>query len=48
MPTVEEVQRALATVQEPELKRDLVALNMVKDLSVKGGMVSFTLELTTP
>ncbi|MGH2524431.1 MAG: Mrp/NBP35 family ATP-binding protein [Anaerolineales bacterium] len=40
--------RALATVQEPELHRDLVALNMVRDLAVNEGEVSFTIVLTTP
>lgn len=39
---------ALSTVKEPELGRDLVSLNMVKDLTVSGPRVSFTLELTTP
>jgi ATP-binding protein involved in chromosome partitioning len=44
----EQVRRALATVQEPELHRDLVTLNMVKDLKVENGAVSFTIVLTTP
>ena len=39
---------ALSTVKEPELGRDLVSLNMVKDLTVSGSRVRFTLELTTP
>jgi ATP-binding protein involved in chromosome partitioning len=39
---------ALSTVKEPELGRDLVSLNMVKDLTVNGPQVSFTIELTTP
>ena len=47
-PTSEQVLRALATVQEPELHRDLVALDMIKNLQVKGGDVSFTIMLTTP
>ena len=46
--TPEQVTQALATVQEPELHRDLVTLGMVKDLQVQGGAVSFTIQLTTP
>jgi ATP-binding protein involved in chromosome partitioning len=42
------VLRALRTVQEPELGGDLVARNMVRDLRVDDGRVSFTVELTTP
>ncbi len=39
----------LRTVQEPELGRDIVTLNMVKDIVIAdGGDVSFTIELTTP
>ncbi len=39
----------LRTVQEPELGRDIVTLNMVKDVVIAdGGDVSFTIELTTP
>jgi ATP-binding protein involved in chromosome partitioning len=40
--------QALATVQEPELHKDLVTLNMIRDLTVEGGDVSFTIVLTTP
>jgi ATP-binding protein involved in chromosome partitioning len=35
-------------VQDPELHRDIVALNMVRNLEVAGGTVSFELVLTTP
>ncbi len=44
----DQVMRALATVQEPELRRDLVALDMVKNLKIEAGQVSFTVMLTTP
>lgn len=47
-PTNEDVKKALSTVEDPELHRDLVSLNMIKDISVSGSSVSFTLELTTP
>jgi len=39
---------ALKTVQEPELHRDLVTLNMISDIAIDGGDVSFTVTLTTP
>jgi ATP-binding protein involved in chromosome partitioning len=39
---------ALGKVQEPELHKDLVSLNMVRDLEIKGGAVNFTILLTTP
>src|SRR5881397_738676 len=38
---------ALATVQDPDLHRDLVTLGMVEGLEVSDGRVSFTLILTT-
>ncbi len=46
--TKEQVLAALATVQEPELHRDLVTLNMIKDVVIDGANVSFAVELTTP
>jgi ATP-binding protein involved in chromosome partitioning len=42
------VMAALSKVQEPELHKDLVTLNMIRDLEVKGDTVSFTILLTTP
>lgn len=39
---------ALSNVQEPDLGKDLVTLNMIKDLKVEGNNVSFTIVLTTP
>ena len=44
----EAVLAALSTVQEPELHRDLVSLNMVQDLQIQDGKVSFEVILTTP
>jgi ATP-binding protein involved in chromosome partitioning len=43
-----EVMAALGKVQEPELRRDLVSLNMIRDLKIDGKKVSFTVMLTTP
>lgn len=42
------VLAALSQVQEPELHRDLVSLNMIRDLKIEGKKVSFTVMLTTP
>ena len=42
------VLTALAGVQDPELHRDIVSLNMVRDVTVEGGTASFRLVLTTP
>ncbi|MFQ5818155.1 MAG: Mrp/NBP35 family ATP-binding protein [Terriglobia bacterium] len=46
--TEEQVLDALRTVMEPELHRDIVTLNMVKDLAVADGRVWLTINLTTP
>ncbi|HVA87015.1 MAG TPA: Mrp/NBP35 family ATP-binding protein [Candidatus Saccharimonadales bacterium] len=39
---------ALRDVQEPELGRDIVTLNMVKNIEIDGAHVALTIELTTP
>ncbi len=46
--TRDAVLAALGKVQEPELHQDLVSLGMVRDLSIDGSAVSFTVMLTTP
>jgi ATP-binding protein involved in chromosome partitioning len=46
--TQESVLAALGKVQEPELHKDLVTLNMIRDLAIKGTTVDFTIVLTTP
>ncbi|MFN2104394.1 MAG: Mrp/NBP35 family ATP-binding protein [Candidatus Promineifilaceae bacterium] len=46
--TEEAVMAALSTVIEPELHRDLVSLNMIRDLNIDGGNLRFTIMLTTP
>ncbi len=46
--TKEAVLAALSKVQEPELHQDLVTLNMIRNLQIEGGKVSFTVMLTTP
>ncbi len=46
--TEAEVIAALSTVNDPELHRDLVSLNMIRDITIDGGHVGFTVVLTTP
>lgn len=42
------VLKALGRVSEPDLKKDLVTLNMIENLQVEGNKVSFSIVLTTP
>lgn len=46
--TVEAVLAALRPVADPELRRSLVELEMIKDVRIDDGRVSFEVELTTP
>ena len=46
--TKEQVLETLKNVQDPDLKKDLVTLGMIKDLEVDGKNISFTVVLTTP
>ena len=46
--TKEHVLAALSNVEEPDLKKDLVTLNMVEDVQIEGNKVSFSIILTTP
>lgn len=46
--TVEKVIDALKYVDDPDLKKDIVSLGMVKDVVVEGKNISFTVVLTTP
>ncbi|MBI5902819.1 MAG: iron-sulfur cluster carrier protein ApbC [Deltaproteobacteria bacterium] len=45
--TREQVLNALGKVMDPELGKDLVTLNMIRDVTVHGATVRFTLMLTT-
>ena len=44
----ESVLGALKVVIDPDLRRDIVSLNFIKDLTIDKGRVAFTIELTTP
>lgn len=46
--TEADILKALSNVQEPDLGKDIVTLNMVKDIKISGKNVSFTVVLTTP
>jgi ATP-binding protein involved in chromosome partitioning len=46
--TVEQVFDALRNVDDPDLKKDIVTLGMVRDLVIEGNSVNFTVMLTTP
>lgn len=46
--TKEKILEALRNVDDPDLKKDIVTLGMVKDVEVSGKNVSFTVVLTTP
>lgn len=48
MVTLEAVLEALRRVHDPDLSMDLVSLGFIRDLSIDGPRVSFTIELTTP
>jgi ATP-binding protein involved in chromosome partitioning len=43
-----DVLKALSTVQDPDLKKDLVTLGMIKDVETYSDSVRFTVVLTTP
>ena len=46
--TIEQVLNALRVVQDPDLKRDLVSLGFIKDVTIQDGRIAFKIELTTP
>ena len=46
--TKEAVLKALGEVQDPDLKKDLVTLGMIKDIFISGKEIAFTVVLTTP
>ena len=47
-PSEEAILAALSSVEDPELRRDIVSLGMIRDLQVSGGKVAFRFVLTTP
>jgi len=47
-PDRDAVLNALRAVVDPDIRRDIVTLGFVKNLSIDSGRVAFTIELTTP
>lgn len=47
-PTEQAVLNALRRVKDPDLQRDIVALDFVKGVSISGRDIAFSIELTTP
>ncbi len=45
---IDKVKEALTNVIDPELRKDLVSLNMIKDIKIDDNKVIVTVELTTP
>ena len=45
---IDQVLETLSTVIDPDLKKDIVSMGMIKDLELNDGNLKFTLELTTP
>jgi ATP-binding protein involved in chromosome partitioning len=48
MLTEKNILQALMNVEDPDLKKDIVTLGMVRNLQIDGKKVSFTIVLTTP
>ncbi|MGH2435701.1 MAG: P-loop NTPase, partial [bacterium] len=48
MVTEQAVLGALATINDPDIHRDIVSLGFIKGLRIDGENVAFTIELTTP
>ena len=46
--TKDDILAALKHVDDPDLKKDLVSLNMIEDIVIDGDKVEFTVRLTTP
>jgi ATP-binding protein involved in chromosome partitioning len=46
--TEKQILEALRHVEDPDLKKDIVTLKMVKDIQIAGEKISFTVTLTTP
>ena len=42
------ITEALRNVQDPELHRDIVSLDMVKEITIDGTQVALKIDLTTP
>jgi ATP-binding protein involved in chromosome partitioning len=48
MPTVEQIRNVLSEIQDPEIHRSIVELNMVRGIHLEGSRVAVDLALTIP
>lgn len=48
MITQEELLKALENVQEPDLKKDIVSLKLVEEISIDGNKISFSVKVNNP
>jgi ATP-binding protein involved in chromosome partitioning len=48
MVSIDQILSTLSTVIDPDLKKDIVSMGMIKDIEINGSDLKFTLELTTP
>ena len=48
IPTKDEVLKALSSVQEPDLKKDIVSLNLVGDISIIDNVIAFSVQVHNP
>lgn len=46
--TIESIKKSLSRVMDPDLHRDLVSLNMIKDVRIVRNIIQVEVELTTP
>ncbi len=46
--TESKILDALRSVMDPDLRRDIVSLNFIRNMKIEGGTVSFDVNLTTP
>ena len=45
---IQQIMQAMSKVEDPELHKDMVSLNMIRDVAVENDDVSLTVVLTTP
>jgi ATP-binding protein involved in chromosome partitioning len=46
--SIEKIKNALSYVIEPDLKKDIISLDLVKDIQINGDKISFTVHINNP
>ncbi|MEG2667007.1 MAG: P-loop NTPase, partial [Bacteroidales bacterium] len=46
--TIDQIKQALSHVNDPDLGKDLITLNMIDNIAIQDNIISFDLVLTTP